>query len=65
MKSTEETEKEGRFNYSELNAYVKDGTYPCGYSKGEKRALRKLAKFFAVKGTALCYIGGGKQALCI
>ena len=58
----EETEKEGRFEYSEIYAYVKEGTYPSDYSKEEKRALRKRAKFFTVKGTMLNYIGGGKQA---
>ena len=56
----EVTEKEGRFNYSEIYAYVKEGTYPCSYDKDDKRALRKRAKLFAVKGTAIYYIGGGK-----
>ena len=55
----EVTEKEGRFNYSEIYVYV-EGTYPCSYDKDDKRALRKRAKFFAVKGAALYYIGGGK-----
>jgi len=32
-------------------AYVKDGKYPADYTKDEKRALRKQAKFFVARGT--------------
>ena len=59
----EETEKEGRFPYSDIFAYVNDGTYPIEFTKDEKRALRKRAKFFVAKGTSLYYAGGGKQFL--
>ena len=43
--------------------------YPSEFTKDEKRALRKRAKFFVAKGTSLYYVGGGKQLnfslLCI
>ena len=41
----EETEKESRFTNCDIFAYVKDGKYPADYTKDEKRALRKWAKF--------------------
>lgn len=59
----EETEKESRFTNCEIFAYVKDGKYPADYTKDEKRALRKRAKFFVARGTELFYVGGGKQAI--
>ena len=65
----EESEKEGKFEYSDIFAYVNDGKYPSEFTKDEKRALRKRAKFFVAKGTSLYYVGGGKQLnfslLCI
>ena len=59
----EETEKESRFTTYDIFAYVKDGKYPADYSKDEKRALRKRAKFFVARGTALYCVGGDKQAI--
>ena len=59
----EETEKESRFINCDFFAYVKDGKYPADYTKDEKRALRKRAKVFVARGTALYYVGGGKQAI--
>ena len=35
----------------DIFAYVKDGKYPADYTKDEKRALRKRAKFFVARGT--------------
>ena len=60
---TEETEKESRFTNCDIFVYVKDGKYPDDYTKDEKRALRKRAKFFVARGTTLYYVGGGKQAI--
>jgi len=57
-----ENEKESRFTNCDIFAHVKDGKYPAD-SKDEKRALRKRAKFFVARGTALYYVGGGKQAI--
>ena len=54
--SMEETEKVSRFTYCDIFAYVKDGKYPTDFTKDEKHALRKRAKFFAAKGTALYYV---------
>ena len=34
----------------DIFAYVKDGKYPADYTKDEKRALRKRAKFFVKVG---------------
>ena len=81
----EESEKEGKFEYSDIFAM---STMACTqassqrtrnvlyeseprseFTKNEKRALRKRAKFFVAKGTSLYYVGGGKQLnfslLCI
>ena len=49
----EESEKEGKFEYSDIFAYVNDGKYPSEFTKDEKRALRKRAKFIVAKGTSL------------
>ena len=46
----EEAEKESRFTNCDIFAYVKDGKYPADYTKDEKRALRKRAKFFVKVG---------------
>ena len=53
--------REGKFEYSDIFAYVNGGKYPSEFTKDEKRALRKQAKFFVTKGTSLYYVGRGKQ----
>ena len=49
----EESQKEGKFD---IFAYVNDGKYPSEFTKDEKRALQKRAKFFVAKGTSLYYV---------
>ncbi len=46
-----------------MRVYYNVGTYPEGFQKEDKQALRKRAKFFRVKeSNNLYYIGGpGKQ----
>ena len=52
------TQTDGRFAYTDLFAYAKEGKYPKGFSKEDKRALRKRAQFFRAKEAALYYVGG-------
>ena len=54
---------EGRFSYDELYHYLRDGSYPQGYSKVDKAALRKRAKFFTCEGSDLYYVGGPSSKL--
>ena len=49
---------DGRFTFSEIHRYLRDKTYPVGYSKADKTALRKRANFFVCKGSDLFYVGG-------
>ena len=37
------TQTDGHFAYTDLFAYAKEGKYPEGFSKEDKRALRKRA----------------------
>lgn len=37
----EEEESLGRFSYNTIYSYIKDGTYPEGFSKSDKGSLRK------------------------
>lgn len=55
----EEEQQDGRFSFAEIYAYIKDGRYPSSFTKADKQALRKRAKFFTVKDTQLYYVGGG------
>ena len=55
----EEEQQNGRFSFAEIYAYVRDGRYPSNFTKVDKQALRKRAKFFIVKDTQLYYVGGG------
>jgi hypothetical protein len=43
--------------YAALFNYKKNGCYPEGYDKKNKRALRKRAKAFVVDGSHLHYVG--------
>ena len=38
-------ESEGRFTYSVIYEYLKNGKYPEWYEKQDKRALRKRANY--------------------
>lgn len=53
-------QKDRHFSYSETHHYLSSGIYPDDCSKPDKQALRKRAKFFQVKDTALYYIRGHK-----
>ena len=53
-----EIEQGGRFSFSVIFDYLKDVKYPEGFTKNDKRALRKRAAFFCIKETNLYYIGG-------
>ena len=44
--SKSEQLSDGRFEYTHLYKYLRDGTYPEGFTKAEKSGLRKRAKFF-------------------
>ena len=40
---------EGRFSYSVIHAYLRGGSYPAGFTKADKLALRKRANIFIAK----------------
>ena len=55
---------EGRFSFGEIYNYTNNGTYPDGFERRDKVALRKRSKFFKVEEENLFYIGGpGKYSL--
>ena len=58
---------EGRFSYSVISCYLQNGLYPDSFSKADKSALRKRAKYFMVLNgdTNLYYIGGGRHVILI
>ncbi len=45
----------GRFCCGIIFKYLKDGSYPEGFSKAEKGSLRKRAKFFFIEEADLYY----------
>ena len=45
---------DGRFTFSEIHRYLQDKSYPDGYTKADKTALRKM-NFFSFKGSDLFY----------
>ena len=51
---------EGKFSFSSLLHYFKQGSYPeeLNLSKEKKLCLRKRAKYFTYKNEDLYYIGG-------
>ena len=55
--SKSEQLSDGRFEYTHLYKYLRDGTYPEGLTKAEKSGLRKRAKFFTTQGSDLYYTG--------
>ena len=56
----EEKQQDGRFSFTEIYHYIKEGKYPNGFSKPDKQALQKRANLFIIKDMQLYYIGGGK-----
>ena len=44
-----ELQKDIGFSYSEIYRYLSLGVYPDDYSKPDKQALRKRAKFFRAR----------------
>ena len=53
--------EQGRFTFNDIHRYLHDGRYPDGYTKSEKLALRKRAKFFCARGADLFYVGGASS----
>ena len=53
--------EQGRFTFNDIHRYLHDGRYPDGYTKSEKLALRKRAKFFCARGADLFYVGGASN----
>ncbi len=51
---------QGRFTPNVIHDYLRNGCYSDGFSKSDKQALRKQAKFFVAKGADLCYVGRTK-----
>ena len=52
---------DGRFSFKEIYRYLSVKSYPDGYSKTDKSALRKRANFFVHKGSDLYYVGGSSR----
>ena len=42
--------EQGWFTVNDIHCYLRDGCYPDGYTKPDKLALRKRAKFFCARG---------------
>lgn len=59
----QESGLEGRFSYAEIHGYLNSGTYPTGFSKADKLALRKRSKYFKLKDAQLYYCGKGMYNL--
>ena len=57
--------KQGRFRFNDIHHYLHDSRYPDGYTKSEKLALRKRAKFFCARGADLFYVGGASSTLTV
>ena len=51
--ASDKGKKDGRFSFEEIHQYLLQGVYPSTFSKSDKQALRKRAKFFAGKGADL------------
>lgn len=56
--SAEAKNVEGRFKYSDIHRYLECKTFPEGFTKLDKNALRKRSKFFVAQGPDLYYVGG-------
>ena len=51
-------DSEGRFTFSQIYDYLRNGEYTVGCEKADKRSLRRRAEFFFVRGDKLYYNGG-------
>ena len=54
-----DTKTGGLINFKEIHKYLLQGVYPSSFSKSDKQALRKRAKFFGV--AELYYTGRGEN----
>ena len=52
---------DGRFAYATIHSYLDCGVYPKDFSKSDKLALRKRAKYFCTKDGDLYYVGGSSS----
>ena len=59
--ASDDGNKDGRFSLKEIHQYLLQGVYPSSFSKSDKQALRKRAKFFDVNGADLYYTGRGEN----
>ena len=59
-KLSDEVEFE-RNAYDEVFLYLCDDSYPCGFTKDQKRDLRKKAQKFVLENGALFYVGQGNN----
>ena len=55
MKNNAQLEQ-GQFTFNDIHRYLRDGCYPDSYTKPDKLALKKQAKFFCTKGADLIYV---------
>ena len=55
--------EQGRFAFNDIHLYLRDSCYPDGYTKPDKLALQKRAKFFCTRGADLIYVGGSSFRL--
>ena len=56
---------DGRFAYATIHCYLDCGVYPKDFSKSDKLALRKRAKYFCTKGADLYYVGGSSSKFTV
>ena len=56
---------DGRFAYATIHSYLDCGVYPKDFSKSDKLALRKRAKYFCTKGADLYYVGGSSSKFTV
>ena len=59
--ASDDGNKDGRFTFNEIHQYLLQAVYPSSFSKSDKQALRKRAKFFSVNGADLYYTGRGEN----
>ena len=63
--SKSEQLSDGRFGYTHLYKYRRDGTYLEGFTKAEKSGLRKRAKFFLRKGAIYTTLAANPVSACM
>ena len=47
----------GRFSFTDIYQYLRNGSYPDSFSKADKSSLRRRCTFFCYKGADLFYTG--------